>query len=94
MPDKVEDEVRSIYVGATDRYVVMLVVGYKGGADGVGSPEEAAFYALDLTQDDGWSDTTWVVLDRATGQYHALEQDDFARWEAGCFVRVRDDDDE
>lgn len=92
MPARVEDEVRSIYVGATDRYVVMLVVGYQGGPDGVGSPEEAAFYALDLTQDDGWSGTTWVVLDRATGRYHTLEQDDFASWEDGRFVRASDDD--
>lgn len=66
----------SHYVSEKDRYVVSLIVGY-GDGDGVSSPEEAAFYALELTRDGGCSGTQWSVLDRVTGETRMLEQSDF-----------------
>lgn len=72
---------RSLYVGDGNRYVVMLAVGYAGDEEGdtVESPTEAAFAALDLTQDEGWTGTHWLVLDRETGNVETFEQDQFAQ---------------
>lgn len=80
------DEVDSIYVVDDDRFVVSLIVGYKPDRDDVQTPSDAAFWALDLTQDAGWDGTVWCVFDRVTGVMHHLEQDEFAEWSDDRFV--------
>jgi hypothetical protein len=81
------DPVHSIYVGAQDRWIVQLVVGYRpedGGEDPIDTPLKAANLALSLTTNLGSCDTRWFVYDRETGVHHSFEQHEFedAPWEA------------
>ena len=70
------EEVRSIYVGDRDRFVVSLIVGY-GDGDDVHDPKTAAAAALSLTNDGGQEGTIWHVYDRQTGEVHQFEQHEF-----------------
>jgi hypothetical protein len=76
-----DGEIDSIYVEPNDRYVVSLIVSY---SNEVRSPEEAAYYALDLTKDEWSCGTRWFVYDRETETMHEFEQDQF---EQGDFTR-------
>lgn len=83
------NEVSSIYVEASERFVVSLIVGYDDDtnlAENIGdwdemTPEEqaraAAASALDLTRDDGSNGTIWFVFDRKTKTMHQFEQGEF-----------------
>lgn len=83
------DEVDSIYVYRTERYVVSLIVGYSdedlraedpGRWVGLSSEEqarEAARWALELTRDDGANGTHWFVYDREEKVMRMFEQDEF-----------------
>ena len=66
-------EIGNTYVGADDRFVVSLVIGY-AAEDDVQTPEDALKHALDLTRDGGSWDTNWYVYDRQTGELHLFEQ--------------------
>jgi hypothetical protein len=70
------DEVKTIYVGLDDRFVVSLIVGYSE-VDGICSPEQAAAAALSLTRDAGSGDTCWYVHDRTSGETRVIEQAEF-----------------
>jgi hypothetical protein len=79
-------EVSSQYVEeGRDRWIVSLVVGYADEDFGTGSDQLtaeqkaklAAGAALDLTKDEGSSDTVWFVYDRLDRQMYRFEQDDF-----------------
>ncbi len=70
------EEVSSIYVEPTERYVVSLIVSYNHDTN-IGSPKDAAYYALQLTKDGDQSSTNWFVYDRQTKTMHQLEQGDF-----------------
>lgn len=73
--------------GEGDRYVVSLIVGYAD--EDIGTSEttvpriveanmkEAAKAALDLTRDEGQSDTFWHVYDRKTKKGRFFEQGEF-----------------
>lgn len=77
------------YVGDADRWIAMLVVGYEdNGLCEITSPADAAFAALDLTQDDGWTGTQWIVLDRHSGDVHRFEQEEFAEWRDDRWVQI------
>jgi hypothetical protein len=69
---------QSIYDDSDERYVVLLGASYPDSATdpdiGVDSPKDAAYWALQLTRDKGWTDTHWYVLDRQTGIVHVYEQ--------------------
>jgi hypothetical protein len=67
------NEVRSTYLGALDRFVVSLIVGY-GDDDGVQTPEEALSAAVRPTQDEDSRGTQWYVHDRHTGITQMFEQ--------------------
>lgn len=67
-------EVGNTYVGPEDRFVVSLIVGYPSGECDVHTPEQAAAMALELTRDEGSSDTHWYVYDRETKQLQIIEQ--------------------
>ncbi|MHB1524960.1 MAG: hypothetical protein ACYCZN_01545 [Candidatus Dormibacteria bacterium] len=71
------EEIGNTYVGAEDRFVVSLVVGYSDSRDGIKTPKEAAAAALALATDGGSADTHWYVYDRKTGEMTLLEQSDF-----------------
>lgn len=87
------NEVGTIYVDASDRFVVSLIVGYTEGDD-IATPRAAALAALELTQDEGWTGTTWHVFDRKTGLLHQYEQRVFAQaGEFGRFEAVQRDED-
>lgn len=68
------DEIGNTYVCDEDRFVVSLVAGYSPKRDGVKTPKDAVRAALELTRDDGASDTHWYVFDRKTGEMHMIEQ--------------------
>lgn len=70
-------EVGSIYVDENERFVVSFIVGYGGHDDGVETAKSAAHWALELTRDEGCSDTKWFVYDREMGVMHEFEQADF-----------------
>ena len=67
------DEVSTIYVDDRDRYIVSLIVGYAKD-DEVTSPRDAAYFALQLTTDEGSTDTVWRVYDRATEKTYEFTQ--------------------
>jgi hypothetical protein len=74
-------EIDSIYTGSLDRYVVSFIVSY-GEEDFdqsrfENSPLGAAQAALELTRDDGASDTIWFVYDRETEMMHQFTQGEF-----------------
>ncbi len=76
--DFTREEVDTIYVDPTDRFIVSLIVGYGGDyGDGVTTPQLAAAAALNLTNDMGANGTVWHVRDRKTGLTHRFEQGDF-----------------
>ena len=70
-------EIKTIYVGPKDRFVVSLIVGYTEHDGGVATPKEAARAALQLTRDEGSSGTYWHVFDRKTSHSHNFEQGEF-----------------
>jgi hypothetical protein len=67
------NEIGNTYVGAGDRFVVSLVVGY-GENDEVTTAREALTNALDLTRDGGCWYSLWYVFDRKTGVLTLMEQ--------------------
>lgn len=81
-PEDAKPEVRTIYVGPNDRWIVSLVVGYDDqqmdGTEFPVTPKGALAAAIMLTRDQGSPDTTWFVYDRATGETFEFEQDDVA----------------
>lgn len=81
-------EVQTQYVDPGDRFVVSMVIGYSDDIvrdnfeDGARPRVEsmakvAASAALQLTRDEGSSDTVWYVYDRKTGRWFHFEQDEF-----------------
>jgi hypothetical protein len=68
------NEIGNTYVGARDRFVVSLVVGYEAD-ENIQTPVDALRYALELTRDEGSADTHWYVFDRQTGELHLIEQE-------------------
>ena len=73
------EELGNTYLDDGDRFVVSLIVGYRGDEDEdnpIGTPEQAVAAALDLTRDLGSSDTHWYVFDRRTGGMSLVEQGD------------------
>lgn len=87
------DEIDTIYVEPKERFVVSLLVSYSTrdlktstipARSGWRKPKTArefalaaAAAALDLTRDDGSSDTVWFVHDRHTKTTHQFEQNEF-----------------
>jgi hypothetical protein len=88
MSDFTREELNTIYVDRTDRYVVSLIVGYDDtdlreidpDAWVAMSSEEqaklAAKTALDLTRDEGSYGTQWFVYDRRERVFWQFEQDE------------------
>jgi len=81
-------EVETQYVDPGDRFIVSMVVGYdedtirdnfyEGARPRVATMAKvAASAALQLTRDEGSSDTVWYVYDRKTGSWFHFEQDEF-----------------
>lgn len=70
-----EHETNSIYVDERERFVVSLIVGYSD--EEAATAEEAAYYAVELTRDEGAGDTVWFVYDRKEQRMHQFEQSQF-----------------
>ena len=71
LPAGAQSSVADFYRGKN----VTLIVGYS--AEDVGSPEEAAHYAMKLTEDAASDGTHWYVFDRQTKEGRFFEQSDF-----------------
>ena len=66
------NEVSSVYVRASARYVVSLIVGME--AEEVSSPEAAVAAVLQLTRGPDRKSLVWQVHDRETGETKEIEQ--------------------
>lgn len=66
------NEVSSVYVRASARYVVSLIVGME--AEEISSPEAAVAAVLELTRGQDRKSLVWHVHDRETGVTKEVEQ--------------------
>jgi hypothetical protein len=79
------EEVGSIYVDENERFVVSLIVGYSEDAlssTGRVTAKTAALAAVELTRDEGSSDTKWFVYDRKRRVGRFYEQGEFDQGES------------